>query len=218
MAATRAPRRPARPAPVPVGRGPRGPYTAGRQARQSITDAAWEVFAARGFRAGSVREIADRARVSAANVIHHFGSKEALLVEVLRARDDRTGRPVLEQARCGDLLPALRALVRANAADPNLTRLFATAAADAADPAHPAHRYFQERYATVRSWISLGIERARATGSLPQGPDADLVATTMVAVLDGLQTQWLLDPDLDMPAAFDAHLLSLGAVLEETTP
>lgn len=46
--------------------------------RARIRDAALALFGARGFTGTSVRAIADEAGVSAALVIHHFGSKEAL--------------------------------------------------------------------------------------------------------------------------------------------
>lgn len=46
--------------------------------RARIRDAAIELFGRDGFAATSVRSIADRAEVSPALVIHHFGSKELL--------------------------------------------------------------------------------------------------------------------------------------------
>ncbi len=49
--------------------------------RARIRDAALELFGAQGFASTSVRAIADRADVSAALVMHHFGSKEALRAE-----------------------------------------------------------------------------------------------------------------------------------------
>lgn len=49
--------------------------------RARIRDAALSLFGANGFSGTSVRAIADRAGVSAALVMHHFGSKEALRVE-----------------------------------------------------------------------------------------------------------------------------------------
>lgn len=49
--------------------------------RARIRDAALALFGAHGFSATSVRAIADRADVSAALVMHHFGSKEALRAE-----------------------------------------------------------------------------------------------------------------------------------------
>ena len=53
-----------------------------------------------------------------------------------------------------------------------------------------------------------------SNGALPPGPDAGEVAASLLAVMDGLQTQWLLDESFDMAAAFDAHLVSIGARLD----
>lgn len=50
-----------------------------------IWDAAIELFWARGYHATSMREIAERARVQAGSLYHHFDSKEALLEEVMSA-------------------------------------------------------------------------------------------------------------------------------------
>ncbi|MGB7449437.1 MAG: TetR family transcriptional regulator [Ornithinimicrobium sp.] len=47
-------------------------------ARARIRDAAIELFGERGFRATTVRAIAEHAGVSAALVVHHFGSKDGL--------------------------------------------------------------------------------------------------------------------------------------------
>jgi hypothetical protein len=62
--------------------------------------------------------------------------------------------------------------------------------------------------------FTAAVEAARARGVLPPGPDARDVATGLVAVMDGLQTQWLPDDTFDMTAAFDAHLLAIGARLD----
>lgn len=192
-------------------RGPRGPYAAGREAQRAIVDAARAVFAERGFRAGSLRDVGERAGVSAANVLHHFGSKERLLVAVLEARDAGGGDELLDRFRQGEITAALRGLVLANSRDRDIVRLFATLAAEATDPDHPANDYFRTRYAEIRSYVTAAVEQAREQGSLPPGPDAELVASSLVAVMDGLQTQWLLDETFDMTAAFDAHLRSIGA-------
>ena len=192
-------------------RGPRGPYASGREAQRVIIDAAHDVFAERGYRGGSIRDVAERAGVSAANVIHHFGSKQAVLVAVLQARDLGSRDVLDEPAERGDIVEGLRSLVRSNAADPGVVRLFATLAAEATEADHPAHEYFRDRYVEVRAAVTQGITAARAHGRLPAGPPAEKVAAALVAVMDGLQLQWLLDETFDMVAAFDAHLRVLGA-------
>jgi AcrR family transcriptional regulator len=202
------------PAPDRARRGPRGPYAAGREAQRSIVDAARTVFAERGFRAGSLREVGERAGVSAANVVHHFGSKEGLLLAVLDARDEGNAAELPELFGRGELVRGLRTLVRANSLERDLIRLYTILGVEATDPGHPAHDHFRTRYADIRGYLTAGIEQARSTGALPPGPDAGEMAASLLAVMDGLQTQWLLDESFDMVTAFDAHLGSIGARLD----
>jgi AcrR family transcriptional regulator len=190
-------------------RGPRGSYVSGREAQRAILDAARDVFAEHGFRGGVLRDVADRAGVSAANIIHHFGSKEGLLVALLEERD--LGDSLKLRATSDGFVAGLRDLVRRNAADRGMVHLFTTLAAEATASDHPAHRFFQDRYDEVRRTATEGVRTAREQGTLPPGPPDALMAAGLLAVMDGLQAQWLLDPDCDMVAAFDAHLTAIGA-------
>ncbi len=52
---------------------------------QQVLDAARALFAEQGIDAVSMQDIATQAGVSKANVFHHFASKEALYIEVMRA-------------------------------------------------------------------------------------------------------------------------------------
>lgn len=65
---------------------------AGAATRQRLLEAAGELFAARGFRGATLREIAERARANLAAANYHFGSKEALYLEVARERFDALER------------------------------------------------------------------------------------------------------------------------------
>ena len=55
------------------------------QTRQKLIEAAGEKFAQNGFRAVSVRDIASAAKVNPALIAYHFGNKEGLFEEVMRA-------------------------------------------------------------------------------------------------------------------------------------
>jgi AcrR family transcriptional regulator len=98
--------------------------------RQRIVEVAVEVFAAKGFRAASTREIAARARVSQGLITYHFGSKGELWKAAIgRIFDDlRAGfRGALEGDGAGDPASRVRQVVkhyvRFVAAHPELFRV-----------------------------------------------------------------------------------------------
>ena len=53
------------------------------RSRRQVLDAALHLFAHQGYRATSVREIADRAKVSTGNLYHHFPDKESIFRTLL---------------------------------------------------------------------------------------------------------------------------------------
>jgi AcrR family transcriptional regulator len=56
----------------------------GKQTRLQLLEAASKVFAAKGFREGTMAEICSKAKANAAAANYHFGSKEGLYVESWR--------------------------------------------------------------------------------------------------------------------------------------
>lgn len=90
--------------------------------RQRVITAAAALFAERGFHGTTMRDIAQRARVNLAAGHYHFGSKETLYLEVLRAQfadvmaqlDQRGAR--LAAGRSRPRRAALRELLRARTA------------------------------------------------------------------------------------------------------
>ena len=53
------------------------------RSRRAVLDAALRLFAHQGYRATTMREIADRAKVSTGNVYHHFPDKERIFRELI---------------------------------------------------------------------------------------------------------------------------------------
>lgn len=53
------------------------------RSRRAVLDAALHLFSHQGFRATSVRDIAERADVSTGNLYHHFPDKEAIFLELI---------------------------------------------------------------------------------------------------------------------------------------
>lgn len=184
-------------------RKPRGEYAKSAATRTAILDAALEVFAESGYRAGSLREIAERVGMSEAGLLHHFRSKSALLMAVLDHRDDLARR--LVDFDLPDGVEALRGLVRLaeyNTSIPGVVELYCTLSAEATSPAHPAHAYFVGRYESVRRSTTESFARVAESGRLLAGVDPGRAAVATIALMDGLQVQWLLDPaSTDMAAA-----------------
>ncbi|KQW20995.1 hypothetical protein ASC80_12630 [Afipia sp. Root123D2] len=65
----------------------------GEETRQRILDVAQELFARHGYNGVSLRQITTRAKVNVASIHYHLGSKEHLLLEVLR----RGAGPLVEK-------------------------------------------------------------------------------------------------------------------------
>src|SRR5690242_21713783 len=82
-----------------------------RKRRGEILQAAHEVFTSKGFRNGSLGDIADRVGITHQGILHYFGSKEQLLVEVLRDRD-ATGRLEFENAEKSQGVDCLQHVLR----------------------------------------------------------------------------------------------------------
>ncbi|GAA4768575.1 TetR/AcrR family transcriptional regulator [Microbacterium gilvum] len=180
----------------------RGPYAKTAAVRTAILDAALDVFAESGYRSGSLREVADRVGMSEAGVLHHFPSKSALLADVLDRRDVRALEVVPFDQEDGEA--TLRGLVRLaeyNATIPGIVKLFAVLSTEATSPDHPAHGYFIARYARTRGNLRHAFASLAAQGRLADGVSPERAAIATIAMMDGLQVQWLLEPGiLDMAA------------------
>ena len=186
------------------------PRTADR--RRDLLRAARDCFAEHGVDATSLRQIAARAGMTHTGLLHHFGSKEELVLAVLQERDReeersaaRPGRPESDPA---DRSPFLALVLEEHRRAPEITRLWAELAAAAARPGHPARELLAERYARARELVAAQLRRRAADGALRDDAVPEVVAMLLPAVLDGLQTQWLLQRDLRIDAALD-HFLGL---------
>lgn len=170
----------------------RGPYQKSAKLRARAVQAATRMFSENGYHATSMREIAAELGISHTGLKHHFPSKEALLTAVLQHRDEVDNAAIAEEIASGhDHLTALLHLTQRNARRRPIIELFTTLAAEATTPGHPAHDYFIARYAQVTAnLIELFDSLARA-GRLRPGVDPAHAARVLVAVMDGLQVQWL---------------------------
>ncbi|WP_313546684.1 TetR/AcrR family transcriptional regulator [Leifsonia aquatica] len=188
----------------------------GDSRREELVHVASELFAENGYRDTSIADIATRVGVTQQALLYYFGSKKALLDAVI---DDRDGAAVAfaeELAAIGgvDAIRALPASARRNIADPNLVRLFAVLVAENLPRDAVAHDHFVARYRRLRRIVAGLIADGQRDGVFDPGIDPALKAAEVVAVIDGLNTQWLLDPeDVDIVAVTDQFAEGLIASL-----
>ena len=188
----------------------RGPYAKTAKRRQEIVDAATNVFATRGYHGGSLRDISRQIGLSLTSVVHHFPAKSDLLSAVLENADHTGGGDwFFDRARTDGVKTAIIELVRRNLDRPELLRLLAIVSSEASDAEHPAHGWFVRRYENFATELVRLIAHDVALGRLPPGVDAEDAAHLIIAVWDGLQLQWLLDPAQDMPGRMDGALRRL---------
>ena len=177
-----------------LARHPRGEYAKSAGRREEIVAAALEVFSEAGYHRGSLRDVADRAGLSQAGLLHHYPSKHRLVEAVLDWRDqDALARMGAEPPRGVAMLRALVDLAEHNETTPQLVELHVTLSAEATSQEHPVHDYFVRRYAAVLEMVTDAFEHAAAHGELQPGVDSRSSARTLVALMDGLQGLWLLD-------------------------
>lgn len=180
----------------PGGMAKRGAYAKGVVKRGETLDAALEIIGRGGYRSASVREIADAVGLSPAGLLHYFGSKEQLFVEILRARDEQDSRRVSDAA----FEDALVEIVRHNAQVPGLVELYTRLAAEAGDAEHPARAFFLDRTATVHAAAREAFAAEQRAGRIRADLDPDWIVRAGHALADGLQNAWMLDPTIDMAA------------------
>jgi AcrR family transcriptional regulator len=172
--------------------------------RAEIIQAGFELFSERGYRGASLADVADRVGLTNAGLLHYFSSKAELLTVVLAERD-RVGAQLIGEAGAAEVslhahLERLRALVAYNAQQAGLVQAFTVLAAESVTDGHPAQEFFRARYDRIRHRLAEDF-RQDPDRRLTE-PDALLAANLVIAVMDGLQVQWLLDPSIDMEASF----------------
>ncbi|GAB4085815.1 TetR/AcrR family transcriptional regulator [Myceligenerans cantabricum] len=154
-------------------------------------------FGARGYNKGPLTEIADQVGMTHAGVLHHFGSKDQLLLEVLRYRDESDVKDLAGQ-HIPDGIDLFRHLVRTallNAQRAGLVQAYVVLSAESVTEGHPARDWFVGRYRTLRREAGEAFRVVCEERGIDEPDTVSRAATSILAVMDGLQVQWLLDPE-----------------------
>lgn len=200
----------AEPQPRPARRGrgrPRGGD--GADTRERILAAAADLFAEGGYRATSMVSVAEAAGLSQTGLLHHFPSKESLLAGVLARRDEQDMAALgdVEEPHGWGVFDQLVRLVEHNTRREPFVRLFTAMAGEAIDAEHPGHAWLRQHHLAAAEMISAGLRQAQDEGTCDREAPVDRIAQVTLAVMDGLQIQWLMDPaGVDMAADFAAFV------------
>ncbi len=165
------------------------------QRREEILRAAIATFAAKGYK-GPLSDIAEQVGMTHAGVLHYFGSKSALLLEVLKFRDDEDVEdlPTRHIPGGADLFRHLVKTAFLNARRAGIVQAFTVLSSEAVTDGHPARNFFEERYANLRAEVADAFRTMCADEGVDAPATVDRAAASILAVMDGLQIQWLLDP------------------------
>lgn len=191
------------------------PNARGEQSRQAILDTAEHHFGEFGYRGASTAAIANDVQISDPGLLHHFGSKDGLLMALLNRRYSRDGEKLRAGMHLskGDLIETFEAIVRENLDQRGEVKLTMVLLAEAISAQHPAHEYFQMRYVLARTIMARHVCNLQDDGDLEGDVDPVALASLILAVFDGLQLQWLLDSEVDMLSAVKAFNRLFSAVL-----
>jgi TetR/AcrR family transcriptional regulator, transcriptional repressor of aconitase len=182
-------------------------YAKGIARRQEILDHAIEVFAAKGAEGTSLRAIAEKIGVSHAALLHYFGSREELLVEVLREGERRHSDPRDRDEVVGTMVRA----AERNVTIPGFVSLYTSMLAGSLEADKKLSReHFATRFSDIRARLAELIRIGQEDGRFRRGVDPEAMAALVIAASDGLQIQWLLEPDVDIAKS----LTLLNRILE----
>jgi AcrR family transcriptional regulator len=160
------------------------------ESRQRISEAAASLFAEQGYAKTSLKDIEARAGISRGSILHHFGSKERLLLTVVEGTFRDWVATTLERIDDRAGLTAIRAVQESHRLfvndNPDANRRFYILAGEAlAGRDELAARYtdfLDELLEIARSLIRDGIK----AGDIRRDIDADSLARTLCGVYLGI--------------------------------
>ncbi|WP_426185761.1 TetR/AcrR family transcriptional regulator [Microbacterium sp. TWP3-1-2b2] len=169
-----------------------------RQKRTDILEAAVEIFGNKGSTNGTLADVAEQVGMTHAGVLHHFGSKQKLLLEVLAYRDQADVAELVEKHIPGgpELFLHLVRTAFANERRPGIVQAYTVLSNESVTDDHPARDFFEERYTTLRREVSEAFHALCAQEGVTEPDTVAAASASILAVMDGLQLQWLLHPEI----------------------
>ncbi|WP_055636283.1 TetR/AcrR family transcriptional regulator, partial [Streptomyces griseoruber] len=180
--------------------------------RANLLDAAFAVFAAKGFGRVSIEEVCEAAGYSRGAFYSNFGTLDELFFALYRERADLIAQQVAD-ALAGegpdlDVPASVDRVTEVLLLDLDWLLVKTDFLVHAARDPAVAQTLLEQR-ARLRRAIADRLARARGHIPLPAVlGDADSAAHAVVAAYDGVTTQLLLDKDVDAARAWLKQLLT----------
>jgi len=183
-----------------------GRSSRGAASRERILNAAVELFAERGYAGASVAEICRRAETVVTSLYHHFGSKEGLLgaaiervgLSWIEEIEKRAYREESLKGRLDRVVDMWRRLVTE---EPALMRMLISVQLERGQSSQEIGAALRLLMRRTRARLVQGIEVS--VGPLP---DADQMAHTMLALLEGALLRLQLEPETTDADALFRHM------------
>ncbi len=187
--------------------------------RRRLLEATLELVAERGYERTSLAAIGERAGYSRGVVNHCFGSKAALLAELVAFMfgrwDHAQLRPALE-GRVGveALVATINAVRRQAHENPVELRAFYALLFEGLGPIPELRPRFVDFHRRLRAETARLIAKGIEAGSLRPEIDAEAQAGLFVGAFRGAMYQWLLDPEaVDLDSLLDEQIRMIECAL-----
>lgn len=195
-----------------AGMAARGPYAKGVAKRAEILDTALAVIDEHGYTGATVKQLADAVGLSQNGLLHYFGSKDTLFLEIVRRHEQDVAAQVDPEHAdfAANLAERILSAASDSTARPGMSTLMLNLAPAASEATHPAHDYMRNRYEVMREITTSALTVLQARGEFPADGDPAAAAALIASALDGLQMQWLYDPAVDVEGSLTYLLTALG--------
>lgn len=183
---------------------------AGAATRERVLNAAVSVFGEKGFHGSSLDDIAQLSGIGRGTILYHFESKVGVLLELLARRDEsvRIMQPDGKAPTRGSmqLLATIRRRSPGIRAAKSEMRLAHLLEAEAASAEHPAREWVSARAQRIRHFFADQFAEDFPRQDAASSTDAETLASLTLAVIEGLEAQWLVDPKaVDIDRALAAY-------------
>lgn len=180
----------------------------GVERRREIVQAALDLFTKRGARGTSIADVAERVGISAPAVLHHFGTKDDLLMAVVQERDKRVAVEFTELLSEGGLagLGRLVDMGEVLAQERGLMAAYVVFLAENLHEGDVAHRYFVDRTYVTTDFLAGLIRDGQKSGEIRSDVDPGTKAGEITAFLHGAAMQWSIDPSVGLAELYRSYV------------